>query len=83
MPNNPSKPIAVPLPEAQRITGYSRAGIYRRLTSGELVGVKAGRSLLILVESLERSVAALPRAQFTAPKATVEKFLTDQVNPAV
>jgi hypothetical protein len=62
------KPLAVSVPEAMRLSGYSRTGLYRRLASGEIIGRKVGRSLLILVDSLERSVNALPRAEFTPEK---------------
>jgi hypothetical protein len=61
--------ILVPLHEASRISGYSRSEIYRRLASGDLEGVKIGRSLRITTASLCRSIAALPRAQFAQPKA--------------
>ena len=61
--------ILVPVPEACRISGFSRSELYRRLTSGELEGVKIGRSLRITTASLYRAIAALPRAQFAAAKA--------------
>jgi hypothetical protein len=60
--------LTVPVPEAMRISGYSRSELYRRLTSGDLEGVKIGRSLRIIVASIHRSVAGLPRAKFKAPQ---------------
>jgi hypothetical protein len=61
-------PLTVTVPEACRISGYSRSELYRRLASGDLTGVKIGRSLRIVVASIERSVAALPRAKFAQTK---------------
>jgi hypothetical protein len=61
--------LLVSLPEACRISGYSRSELYRRLAIGDVEGVKIGRSLRIVVTSLHRSIAALPRAQFAAAKA--------------
>ena len=65
----PLPTLTVTVSEALRISGYSRSELYRRLASGDIEGVKIGRSLRIVVESIYRSVAALPRAQFAQPKA--------------
>jgi hypothetical protein len=56
--------LTVTVPEACRISGYSRSELYRRMASGDLEGRKIGRSIRVVVASLERSVAALPRASF-------------------
>jgi hypothetical protein len=65
--------LTVPVPEAMRISGYSRSELYRRLASGDLEGVKIGRSLRIVVASIHRSVAALPRAQFKNTTVSEER----------
>ena len=62
------KPIAITIPEACHMSGYSRSELYRRMTIGEIEAVKIGRSVRVLVDSLERSIASLPRAKFTAPR---------------
>jgi hypothetical protein len=74
MPNTNSlgqsvSPLAVTIPDACRISGYSRSELYRRLAMGDLEAVKIGRSTRVLMVSIERSLAALPRAHFAAPKA--------------
>ena len=61
-------PLAVTIPDACRISGYSRSELYRRLGVGDLEAVKIGRSTRVLMASIERSLAGLPRAQFAAPK---------------
>ena len=62
--------LTVTAPEACRISGYSRSELYRRLASGDLEGVKIGRSLRIVVASIHRSVSALPPARFVHPPAS-------------
>ena len=62
-------PLAVTIPDACRISGYSRSELYRRLGTGDLEAVKIGRSTRVLMTSIERSLAALPRAQFSQQKA--------------
>ena len=61
------EPIAVPIPEGERISGLSRSDIYRRLAAGELKAKKSGRRTLILYESLKQVMANLPDAKFTPP----------------
>lgn len=61
------EPLTVTIPETIRISGYSRSEVYRRLASGDLEAVKAGRSTRVLMQSIRRSVAALPRARFKSP----------------
>jgi hypothetical protein len=57
-------PMAISLDQAIRVSGFSRSELYRRLRSGEIVGLKNGRTLLIDVQSLQQCVASLPRATF-------------------
>jgi hypothetical protein len=54
--------IAVRLPEATRISGFSRSELYRRAARGEIVFLKCGASTLVDVASLRATVASLPRA---------------------
>ena len=56
------EPIAVRLPEATRISGFSRSELYRRAARGEIVFLKCGASTLVDVGSLRAAVASLPRA---------------------
>ncbi len=55
-------PLAVRLPEASRISGFSRSEIYRRAGRGEIILLKCGKSTLVDMQSLRAAVAALPRA---------------------
>ena len=55
----------ITIAEAQRLAGgESRSSIYRALAAGELVAVKRGRRTLILRESANRRLEALPKAKF-------------------
>jgi hypothetical protein len=55
-------PLAVRIPEATRISGFSRSEIYRRAGRGEIVLLKCGKSTLVDVPSLRTAVNSLPRA---------------------
>ena len=55
-------PIAIRIPEACRLSGWSRSELYRRAGRGEVVIVKAGRSSLVLFRPLRAAIEALPRA---------------------
>ena len=46
-------------------TGLGRTAIYELLKSGRLKAVKAGRSTLILADSLRDYIASLPPAKFS------------------
>lgn len=56
-------PIAVTIPEAVRLTGYTRTGIYDALKRGDLDAHKAGRRTLISFASLQAYIAGLPAYQ--------------------
>jgi hypothetical protein len=56
-------PLAVRIPEACRLTGWSRSEFYRRAGRGEVIVVKAGRSSLVLFDSLRAAIESLPRAE--------------------
>jgi hypothetical protein len=58
-----SDPITVAIPEAMRLTGMSRSGIYEAIGSGNLDGVKDGSRTLITMASIRRRQAALPPAK--------------------
>jgi hypothetical protein len=62
-------PLAIPIPEAVRLSGISRSELYRRLAAGEVRAVKSGARTLILMDSLRAHLANLPPATFRAPKA--------------
>jgi hypothetical protein len=59
--------IAVRLPDATRISGFSRSELYRRAARGEIVFLKCGASTLVDVASLRAAVASLPRAVIRSP----------------
>jgi hypothetical protein len=63
------EPLTVSLQTTLRLTGDSRATIYRALAEGELIGLKSGRSLRIDYQSIKDRHARQPRAAFRAPKA--------------
>jgi hypothetical protein len=54
--------LAVRLPEATYITGFSRSELYRRAARGEVIFLKSGNTTLVDVPSLQAAVASLPRA---------------------
>ena len=62
------EPLAVRLPEAQRVLGKCRSGIYEAIGNGQLVAVKDGKSILITVESIQRYQRSLPRADIKPPQ---------------
>jgi hypothetical protein len=57
-----TEPFAVRLPEAERLTGLSRAELYRRASRGQIDFVKAGASTLVVYRSLRDHIASLPKA---------------------
>ena len=59
------EPYAVRIPEAKRLLGKCKTGIYQALWRGDLEAIKDGDSTLITVESIKRYQENLPRAEFT------------------
>ena len=57
-------PLAVPIPEAVRLSGISRSELYRRLATGQVLAVKSGTRTLILMDSLRAHLTGLPPATF-------------------
>jgi hypothetical protein len=57
-----AEPFAAPIPEALRLSGLSRSGLYRAAGEGRVVFFKHGRSTLVDMASLRTFVASLPRA---------------------
>lgn len=55
-----SKPIAVTIPEAVKVTGLSRSRLYEALKDGTITARKAGRRTLIAYAELEAYLASLP-----------------------
>ncbi len=78
MPNNATdaataaatEPLAVRIPDARRLSGFSRSEIYRRASRGEIVLLKCGRTTLVDVTSLREAIASLPRAVIRARSTT-------------
>ena len=63
------EPIAVRLPQAIQISGFSRSEIYRRAARGEITLLKCGSSTLVDMASLRGAVAGLPRANIRRSQA--------------
>src|SRR4051812_46285677 len=57
----PPETLAVSISEACRIVGIGRSTLYEALARGEIEAAQAGRRTIIIVESLRRYLAALPR----------------------
>ena len=64
------EPLLIPIPEAVRLSGLSRSGLYRRIAAGDIVAHKSGARTLVAMESLRAHLASLPRAVFRAPRVT-------------
>lgn len=58
------KPLALRIPEVQRMTGLGRTKLYALIADGELATIKIGRATLIPLASLE---ALLERGQQHRP----------------
>ncbi len=61
-------PIAYPLATAIIVSGLSRSSIYRAIKAGDISAVKAGRSTLILADSLRGYLNGLPPALSASPR---------------
>lgn len=59
-------PIAVTIPEAVKLSGCTRSGLYEALKRGDLIARKAGRRTLISFADLEAYLANLPNYQARA-----------------
>lgn len=56
-------PIMLRIPDAVRMSGLSRSGLYRAWHAGDIALVKAGTSTLVDGASLRAYLARLPRIQ--------------------
>lgn len=56
-------PIAVSIPDAVRLSGCSRSGLYEALKRGDLTAYKAGRRTLIHFADLAAYLSSLPTYQ--------------------
>jgi hypothetical protein len=56
------EPLAVRLADAIALSGFSRSGLYRMASRGELIFLKSGDRVLVDFRSLKAAVDALPRA---------------------
>jgi len=55
-------PIALTIPDAVRLSGLSRSGMYEAMKQG-LIARKSGRRTIILMADLEDYLASLPPYQ--------------------
>jgi hypothetical protein len=53
-------PIAVAIEDAPQAVGVSRTRIFQAIRDNEIVGRKAGRSIIIEIDELKRWVKSLP-----------------------
>lgn len=58
-----TKPLALTIPEAVKVSGMSRTSIYEALKRQEITARKAGRRTLIAYADLEAYLANLPTYQ--------------------
>jgi len=58
------QPILIPINQASAIIGKCRRGIYQLIAGNQIKAVKAGRSTLVVYDSLKQYVASLPVAKF-------------------
>lgn len=54
------EPLAHKVPDALRISGLSRTGLYSELKKGRIAAIKCGKRTLILHASLKAFIAGLP-----------------------
>jgi excisionase family DNA binding protein len=70
----PLRPVAVPLKIAKQLLGNkSMSVIYEMIADGKLDAVKDGRKTLVVVESINRYMAALPSWRDAAVHKPVPK----------
>ena len=53
-------PLCLSIPEACRVAGIGRTGLYKAIGDGSLTVRKAGRRTLVPVDSLKQWLASLP-----------------------
>ncbi len=61
-----TKPLALRIPQAIRVSGISRSGLYRLAASGDVVFLKCGRCTLVEFASLEAVIGKLPKVKVKA-----------------
>jgi excisionase family DNA binding protein len=67
MTNPQHKPFTVRRPAAAAMLGVGRTKLDTLIAAGEIQAKKSGRSLLILVSSIEKYIEGLPTATLKAP----------------
>lgn len=60
-------PVALTIQDTSRRYGWTRSWIYLQLAAGNLEARKAGRRTLIIRESCDRLLDALPKGTYRAP----------------
>lgn len=61
--------LAVTIADAGRVTGLGRTSIYEAINGGDLDAVKSGGRTLVLMASIRRYLASLPRLKPAQPEA--------------
>lgn len=62
------EPVALTIADSVGFSGLSRSAIYRLAAEGEIDIVKHGHRSLVVVASLKRFLASLPRADLHTPR---------------
>jgi len=63
-------PVNVRIPEACRISGFSRSKLYRLAATKDVVFRKDGKCVLVDYASLKAAIARLPQAELNAASYT-------------
>lgn len=53
-----TEPLAVPIPEAVRLSSIGRSSLYGKIRAGELPTIKMGRRTLISIDALRALLAS-------------------------
>ena len=64
------EPFAVSIATASRMSGESKSQIYCLIQDGELEAVKSRRKTLVIVASIKRRLAGLPKVTITRKRRT-------------
>jgi excisionase family DNA binding protein len=76
-PNGTTGPRMMTVRAVTQRYGWGRSKTYQLLGEGKLKAVKMGRRLLILVDSCDAVVAALPQATFKPTRSLIRQRLNE------
>jgi hypothetical protein len=64
-----TEPLGLRLPEATRISGFSRSDLYRRAARGEIIFRKCGKAVIVDYATLKAAYEDLPVADIRVAAA--------------